>query len=48
MIVLERGVTHALILVKGEVMASKKVADVVREFAEPIITNLGYELVEVE
>ena len=40
--------THALILVKGEVMASKKVADIVREFAEPIISNLGYELVEVE
>lgn len=29
-------------------MAHKKVADIVKEFAEPIVTNLGYELVEVE
>ena len=29
-------------------MANKKVADIVREFAEPVITNLGYELVEIE
>lgn len=29
-------------------MASKKVADVVKEFAEPVVTNLGYELVEVD
>lgn len=29
-------------------MANKKVADAVKEIADPIVTNLGYELVEVE